>query len=213
MLLSADPGDQGGHARAPGIPPADRPPAADVRRVGVRLPDRDRTVRPFGNRDELLGEYAWYSDNSARQTHPVGRLKPNAFGLFDMLGNALEWCHESSPHHRDTPGRDVEDPSPVDGGVNRFLRGGAYIHRADGVRADTGHPIGPKTSLGRRRLPGGAHDPSGSLTRESAAQETAVASVRKGLQTSRDCRHTGSELQTVGQLGAFRLCEVVRSCR
>ncbi len=47
MLLSADPGDQGGHARTPGIPPADRPPAADVRRVGVRLPDRDRHRPPF----------------------------------------------------------------------------------------------------------------------------------------------------------------------
>ncbi len=47
VLLSADPGDQGGHARAPGIPPADGPPAADVRRVGVRLPDRDRHRPPF----------------------------------------------------------------------------------------------------------------------------------------------------------------------
>src|SRR5262249_30754185 len=60
----------------------------------------------------------------------------NAFGLFDMLGNALEWSHESSPHHTGTPGRDVEDLGPVDGGVNRFLRGGAYIHRAEGVRSD-----------------------------------------------------------------------------
>ena len=145
MLLSADPGNQGGNARAPGIPPADRPPAADVRRVAYACRAESRTVRPFGNRDELLGEYAWYSDNSARQTHPVGRLKPNAFGLFDMLGNALEWSHESSPHYTGTPGRDVEDLSPVDGGVNRFLRGGAYIHPAEGVRSDTGHPIGPKT--------------------------------------------------------------------
>ena len=126
-----------------------------LQRTGHRLPTSaewvyacragSRTVRPFGNRDELLGEFAWYADNSTQQTHPVGRKKPNAFGLFDMLGNTLEWCHESSPHHTGTPGRDVEDLSPVDGGVNRFLRGGAYIHRADGVRSDTGHPIGPKT--------------------------------------------------------------------
>ena len=105
MLLSADSGNQRGHARAPGIPRADRPPAADVRRVGVRLSGRDRArLARFGNRDELVGEYAWYAENSARQIRPVGRLKPNAFGLFDMLGNALEWCHESSPHvDRDTP--------------------------------------------------------------------------------------------------------------
>ena len=103
MLLPADPGDQGGHAPGPGY----------LERTGHRLPTSaeweyacragSRTVRPFGNRDELVGEFAWYSDNSARQTHPVGRLKPNAFGLFDMLGNALEWSHESDPHHRGTP--------------------------------------------------------------------------------------------------------------
>jgi serine/threonine protein kinase len=126
-----------------------------LQRTGHRLPTSaeweyacragSRTVRPFGNRDALLGEYAWYSDNSARQTHPVRRLKPNGFGLFDMLGNALEWCHETSRHHDTTRGRDVEDLSPVDGGVDRFLRGGAYIHQADGVRSNTGHPIGPKT--------------------------------------------------------------------
>jgi Sulfatase-modifying factor enzyme 1 len=126
-----------------------------LERTGHRLPTsaeweyacraRSRTVRAFGNRDELVGEFAWYSDNSARQTHPVGRLKPNAFGLFDMLGNALEWSHESDPHHRGTPSRDAEDLSPVDSGVDRYLRGGAYIHQARGIRSDTGHPIGPKT--------------------------------------------------------------------
>ena len=60
---------------------------------------------------------------------------------------AMRWsgATRALPTTTATPGRDVEDPSPVNGGVNRFLRGGAYIHGADGVRADTGHPIGPKT--------------------------------------------------------------------
>ncbi len=38
-----------------------------------------------------LDEYAWYSVNSRKQTHPVGQKKPNAFGLYDMHGNVDEW--------------------------------------------------------------------------------------------------------------------------
>jgi formylglycine-generating enzyme required for sulfatase activity len=46
-----------------------------------------------GETEDLLDRYAWYSKNShARKLAPVGLLKPNDLGLFDMLGNALEWC-------------------------------------------------------------------------------------------------------------------------
>jgi formylglycine-generating enzyme required for sulfatase activity len=68
---------------------------------------------------------AWCAESSAQQIRPVGRLKRNAFGLFGMLGNAIEWRHESMPHVDCNPNRNLEGPSPVDGGIDRFLRGGA----------------------------------------------------------------------------------------
>ncbi len=52
------------------------------------------TKRFFGEADDLLPKYAWYSDNSQEKTWPVGILKPNDFGLFDVQGNVFNWCQD-----------------------------------------------------------------------------------------------------------------------
>ncbi len=44
--------------------------------------------------ESTLGEVAWYEANSGEKTHPVGRKKPNAFGLYDMHGNVDERCED-----------------------------------------------------------------------------------------------------------------------
>jgi formylglycine-generating enzyme required for sulfatase activity len=94
------------------------------------------TSRYYGETEELLGEYAWYTKNSQdRWMLPVGSLKPNDLGLFDMLGNALEWCEDRLLYY--SAGQDKEDINDIKDITrddSRVLRGGSFVFRASILR-------------------------------------------------------------------------------
>ncbi len=100
-----------------------------------------RTRWSFGNSSSLLGEHAWYEKNSKGMTHPVGKKKPNPFGLYDMYGNVAEWCwdrygersYEVSP---------VSDPAGAGFGKTRVYRGGAWNMRQTETRSSARMPLG-----------------------------------------------------------------------
>lgn len=83
----------------------------------------------YGNLDAI----AWYDKNSGGKTHPVGKKKPNAFGLYDMLGNVFEWTTDffDENYYRSSPKLDPKGP---ESGSGRVLRGGTLYNDMQDVR-------------------------------------------------------------------------------
>jgi serine/threonine protein kinase/formylglycine-generating enzyme required for sulfatase activity len=98
-----------------------------LRRTGYRLPTEhewecvaragSQSAYFFGTSAARLADYAWYGTNAGDRTWPVGRLRPNPAGLFDVYGNVLEWCDVEAL---------VDDMRPYRGGcyneTARYLR-------------------------------------------------------------------------------------------
>ncbi len=88
-----------------------------------------------GTRDSLYGErdeISWNSENAGSKTQPTGQRKPNAWGLYDMIGNVWEWCADRYGNY---PAGPVTDPTGPKRGKARVLRGGSWYGVAYYCRA------------------------------------------------------------------------------
>jgi eukaryotic-like serine/threonine-protein kinase len=96
------------------------------------------TSRCYGETANLQTQYGWNWDNTPEQTQPVGTLKPNDWGLFDMQGNVAHWCQERHKPYATEQGKlinDVEDSLDIMSTDKRVLRGGSFLYAAGTVRS------------------------------------------------------------------------------
>lgn len=99
-----------------------------------------------GNKASILDEYAWHTGNAAGNDPPVGALKPNPWGLYDMHGYLWEFV--ADPWHENYQG------APSDGSVwqvagenpPRVARGGAWTDRYDRLRCAFRMKVTPETA-------------------------------------------------------------------
>ena len=138
------PNDKGEYAQGMTIVPR------CLHRTGYRLPTEAEweyacragaiTSRYYGENLDLDNHYACSVQNSlGRRTSLVGSFKSNELGLFDMLGNNLEWSHSDAPD----PAQPLEHRSPtvpvvpqrVRDQQMRALRGATLVHPPETIRA------------------------------------------------------------------------------
>ena len=101
-----------------------------------------------------LAEITWYSENSGGRAHEVGGKQPNAFGLYDMLGNVGEWVSDryDGTYYRKREGTDPKGPANATakgaakgpaGGGSRTLRGGSWYSAPRDARASDRSGLNP----------------------------------------------------------------------
>ena len=110
---------------------------------------------PFGEDEKQLADHGWYAANSENKYHPVKQLKPNIWGLYDMLGNVAEWTLDQYDENyfgklKKNAANPVIEPKtkyPV------TLRGGHFSDKSTGLRCAARLPSTPKWNARDPQIP------------------------------------------------------------
>jgi formylglycine-generating enzyme required for sulfatase activity len=108
-------------------------------RIGGRLPTEAEWeyAARAGTRGRYYGPLntiAWFADNSDERPHSVAAKTPNAFGLYDMLGNVSEWVLDRYYNAYDDTSDPLAPEQPLAGNASGVARGGAWTSEAAGAR-------------------------------------------------------------------------------
>lgn len=88
----------------------------------------------FGNDPRALNQYGYFKNNSGNKFHPVAELTPNAWGLYDMVGNLSEWTidqYDPAYYQKMATKNPITIPGPT---YPKTLRGGSYMDEAEALR-------------------------------------------------------------------------------
>ncbi len=99
-----------------------------------------QTAYFWGDDPKKLGEYAWFEGNSDDKTHPVGKKKPNPWGLYDIYGNVAEWCvdhYEKDAYAKYPTDKLTLNPfiMPTEKRFSHVVRGGSWADMPDRCRS------------------------------------------------------------------------------
>lgn len=99
------------------------------------------------NNEAELGDYAWFSDNSNNEVHPVMQKKPNGLGLYDMAGNVWQWTEDNFDFdfYKRSP---KKDPFNDKFSTWRTIRGGSAFDNSFKIRATYRSALEPARVLG-----------------------------------------------------------------
>lgn len=114
-----------------------------------------QTAYPFGDSDNELKVHAWYVANSGNAYHKVKQLKPNKWGLYDMMGNVAEWTLDQ---YEENYFEDIQDQKanphiPVTKKYPVTLKGGHFRSSASDLRSASRLPSDKKWNARDPQIP------------------------------------------------------------